>query len=136
MQVYVFGNGNLRFCDFIDYYEAPLKTAIALPKTHFIVCDFRGADTLTIEWLKSETGNVSVYHIGERPRYSPDRFRTKVSQWKFVGGFTTDAERDAAAISQCTHFLAMDFNSDENKQSGTQKNIATCLELGKISLRP
>jgi hypothetical protein len=39
--------------------------------------------------------------------------------------------RDEAAIEACTHFLAHDINSDENRKSGTQRNIERCLELGK-----
>jgi hypothetical protein len=135
MKVYVFGNGNINFGDFICCYEAHLRNLVAKPGSHFIVCDFRGVDTLTMELLKSETGNVSIYHIGDRPRYIPDRFRTKVSQWEFVGGFKTDLERDSAAIENCTHFLAIDFNSDEVRKSGTKRNIDKCLALGKINIR-
>jgi hypothetical protein len=135
MKVYVFGNGNIKFGDFICYYEANLRNLVEKIGIHFIVCDFRGVDTLTMELLKSETENVSIYHIGDRPRYIPDRFKTKVSQWEFVGGFKTDLERDSAAIENCTHFLAIDFNSDEVRKSGTKKNIEKCLVLGKINTR-
>ena len=135
MKVYVFGNGNINFGDFICCYEAHLRNLVAKPGSHFIVCDFRGVDTLTMELLKSETENVSIYHIGDRPRYIPDRFRTKVSQWEFVGGFKTDLERDSAALENCTHFLAIDFNSDEVRKSGTKRNIEKCLALGKINIR-
>lgn len=135
MKVYVFGNGNISFGDFIGYYEVHLRSLVAISGTSFIVCDFRGVDTLTMEFLKSETENVSIYHIGDRPRYIPDRFRTKVSQWEFVGGFKTDIERDSAAIENCTHFLAIDFNSDEARKSGTKRNIEKCLALRKINIR-
>lgn len=135
MKIYVFGNGNIALIDFISCYAAALRSLLEKPDHHFIVCDFRGVDTLTMELLKSETGNVSIYHIGDRPRYIPDQFQTKVSQWKFVGGFTSDIERDSAAIENCTHFLATDFNSDEFRKSGTQKNIEKCLGLGKIKIQ-
>ena len=135
MIIYVFGNGNIAFSDFLSCYAAPLKNLFGNPEHHFIVCDFRGVDTLTMELLKSETGNASIYHMGTRPRYIPDRFQTKVSQWKFVGGFTSDMERDRAAIENCTHFLATDFNSDASRKSGTQKNIEKCLSLGKIKIQ-
>ena len=134
MKVYVFGNGNICFRDFICYYEVHLRHLITTPDTSFIVCDFRGVDTLTMEILKSETGKVSLYHIGDKPRYIPDHFRTKVSLWKLVGGFQTDLERDSAAIENCTHFLAIDFNSDEKRTSGTKSNIEKCLALGKIHI--
>jgi hypothetical protein len=135
MKVYVFGNGNINFDDFISCYATYLRKLVAQQNTQFIICDFRGVDTLTIEFLKNETENVSIYHIGDRSRYIPDRFKTKVSQWKFIGGFKTDFERDGKAIENCTHFLATDFNSDETRKSGTQKNIEKCLALGKIDIR-
>ena len=134
MKIYVFGNGNTCFSDFTRCYETYLRELVAKPNTHFVVCDFRGVDTLTMEFLKSETGNVSIYHIGDHPRYVPDRFRTKVSQWKFVGAFKTDVERDIAAIEDCTHFLAIDFNSDKIRKSSTKRNIEKCLVLGKIDI--
>lgn len=136
MMVYVFGNGNLSFTDFLRFYEAPLRPLLALPDVHFVVCDFRGLDTLAMELLKCETENVSVYHVGDRPRYLPDQFKTRVPQWKLVGGFKSDGERDGAAIHACTHFLAIDFNSDEARKSGTKKNLEKCLKLGKVSLLP
>ena len=135
MKLYIFGNGNISFRDFISYYENPLRNLLEQAETHFILCDFRGVDTLTMEVLKSETKKTSIYHIGEKPRYLPDCFRTKVSQWELVGGFTSDRERDSAAIQSCTHFLATDFNSDERRKSGTERNIEKCLALGKIRIR-
>lgn len=135
MKIYVFGNGNITFSDFLSCYATYLRNLLATPDYHFIVCDFRGVDTLTMEFLKSETKNVTVYHIGDKPRYIPDRFKTKVSQWKFIGGFKTDFERDSEAIENCTHFLATDFNSDKTRKSGTQRNIEKCLMLGKIDIR-
>ena len=135
MNIYVFGNGNISFMEFISCYQSYLRELVSQPESQFIVCDFKGADTLTMEFLKSETKNVSVFHIGNNPRYLPSKFRTKVSQWKIKGGFETDAERDHAAIQLCTHFLATDYNSDKTRKSGTQQNIETCLNLGKIDIR-
>ena len=87
------------------------------------MCDYKGVDTLVMELLKSEASKVTVYHIGERPRYLPDKYKTKVSGWKLIGGFETDEARDMAAIESCSHYLAVDFNSDEQRKSGTLKNI-------------
>ena len=101
---------------------------------NFLVGDFRGVDTLVMEYLKCRTSNVRVYHVGVQPRYLPDKFRTKVSQWELVGGFTSDEERDSAAIETCTHFLAYDANSNHARKSGTLRNIERCLELGKENL--
>ncbi len=136
MKVYLFGNGNIRFADFEELYLKPIQRLLAeAPEVEFLVCDFRGTDTLVMEYLKSESKNVTVFHIGERPRYLPDMFKTQVSQWKLAGSFEDDASRDQSAIDACTHFIATDFNSDEKRKSGTQKNIERCESLGKIRIR-
>jgi hypothetical protein len=131
-RIFIFGNGNTSFEDFMQHYAQPLGHLTTELDTAFIVCEFRGVDTLVIEFLKTKTENVSVYHIGDRPRYKPDTFKTKAKNWQFVGNFSSDAERDKQAIGACTHFLAIDFNSDSKRKSGTLKNIEKCIELGKI----
>lgn len=132
--IYISGNGNTSFEDFQHYYLPHLQELSGDPEHHFIVGEFRGIDVLTLEFLKTKTANVSVYHCGEKPRYMPDPFRTHVREWKTVGGFKSDGERDRAAIERCTHVLAIDFNSDDNRKSGTQKNIERCLQMGKVLL--
>lgn len=132
MKLYVFGNGNLNLLDFYNLYHEPISR-LSIP-TNFIVCDFRGTDTLTMEYLKTITPNVRVFHVGEKPRYMPDKYRTKVSQWELVGGFESDADRDDAAISECTHFLAHDKNSNDERKSGTLRNIERCLKLHKLRI--
>ena len=132
MKLFVFGNGNTSFEDYSEKYVSYL---CKLNKnTEFLVCDFRGVDTLTMEYLKTKSSKVSVYHIGEKPRYLPARYRTKVSSWQLFGGYETDHERDMAAICGCTHFLAFDFNVSAQRKSGTATNIEKCLQLNKISL--
>ena len=133
-RIFIFGNGNISFQDFMIWYIEPLKTLVLDKNTSFILCDFRGTDTLLAEFLKTETEKVSIYHIGERPRYKADTFKTKANSWVYRGGFTTDEERDHQAINDCTHFLAVDFNSNEQRKSGTLKNIQRCLELNKGNL--
>lgn len=134
MTIHIFGNGNLSFDDFLKYYEAPLLPYLSDKSVHFSVCDFRGVDTLVMELLKSKSANVSVYHMSETPRYLPDKYKTKVSQWQLIGGFENDEDRDLAAIDNCTHFLAIDFNSNQKRISGTAKNISWCEHKNKISL--
>lgn len=134
MNIFVFGNGNLSFTNFLKHYIEPIQSLQNLPAVHFMVCDFRGTDTLMLEFLKTLTPHVSVYHMGEKPRYMPDIFKTRVGEWQFVGGFQSDKERDVAAILKCTHFLGIDFNTDKKRKSGTSKNIDLCLEQGKINL--
>lgn len=132
MRVFVFGNGNISFADFQMYYQQPLNRLLVKGEDlSFLVCDFRGADTLTLEFLKTQSPHVQVCHIGERPRYLPDVFKTQVSHWQLIGGFASDKERDQYALEHCTHFLAMDFNTDAQRKSGTLKNIEKCIALGK-----
>lgn len=132
--IYIFGNGNISLSDFITEYQQPLLPQINKPDVSFILCDFRGTDTLAMEMLKTTSPNVYIFHIGEKPRYMPDAYKTKVSQWKLKGGFKDDEARDLAAIDMCTHFIAIDHNSNPKRTSGTQKNIERCMSLGKIRI--
>ena len=134
MNIYIFGNGNLSFEDFKTYYENVMIKYTDRENVNFLLCDFRGVDALAMEVLKCSSANVSIFHIGESPRYLADKFRTKVSSWKIIGGFESDAQRDTEVIKNCTHFIAIDFNSDDKRKSGTQKNIELCEKLGKIRL--
>ncbi|TAE50745.1 MAG: hypothetical protein EAZ44_04895 [Cytophagia bacterium] len=134
MKIYVFGNGNISFSDFKMYYEQIMIRYVGNENVSFLVGDFRGVDTLTMEFLKCDSANVTVYHVGDKPRYLPDKFKTKVNNWIILGEFQNDEERDLEAINQCTHFIAMDFNSDKKRKSGTQKNIEICEKLGKNRL--
>lgn len=134
MKIYIFGNGNIHFDDFTTFYKKPLEPFFSDQNIEFILCDFRGTDTLAMELLKNITHKVSIYHIGEKPRYYPDVYKTQVSQWTRKGGFISDEERDSTAINDCTHFLAKDFNSNAKKVSGSERNIIECLKKGKINL--
>ncbi|WP_449400087.1 hypothetical protein [Chryseobacterium wanjuense] len=87
-----------------------------------------------MEFLKDKSENVMILHVGKRPRYFVNSFQTKAKNWKIVGGFNSDYERDWFGIELCTHFLAIDFNTNEKRKSGTLKNIEKCLSLGKIRI--
>lgn len=132
MKLFIFGNGHTSFENYVEKYYSHLQ--MLDNNVEFLLCDFRGVDTLSMEYLKTKSSKVSVYHIGEKPRYLPARYRTKVSSWQLFGGYETDEERDMAAICQCTHFLAFDFNVSSQRKSGTATNIEKCLQLNKIPL--
>jgi hypothetical protein len=134
MNIYIFGNGNIGFDDFIEYYEKPLRSYLSREDVSFSVCDFKGVDTLVMELLKCVSAKVTLYHVGERPRYLPDKYKTKVNQWKIKGGFESDEARDLAAIDNCTHYLAVDFNSNSQRKSGTRTNIDLCAAKNKIRI--
>jgi len=133
MKIFVFGNGNISFESYLNCYKKSI-TPLLDEDNEFILCDFKGVDTLTAELLKTKTANVIVFHIGKFPRYTPDKYKTKVSQWIYKGGFISDEERDLEALNYCTHFIATDFNSNSKRISGTKKNIEECLKQGKINL--
>jgi len=133
MRLYILGNGNVGFDAFTNLYVPELASAVA-SGAGFVVCDFRGTDTLAMEWLKTQTADVEVLHVGERPRYLPDRFRTRVSAWTVTGGFASDAERDEAALQRCTHVLGVDFNSDDKRTSGTAKMLERAEAKGRARL--
>jgi len=132
-KIYVSGNGNVSWENFHQFYVEPLKK-LNLSECEFIIGDFSGTDTLMMEFLKDKSENVTILHVGRRPRYFANTFKTKAEKWKIKGGFISDSERDNYAISNCTHFLAFDFNSDERRKSGTTKNIEKCLKLDKIKI--
>lgn len=132
-KIYVSGNGNLSWDNFHQFYLEPLRK-LNLSECEFLIGDFSGTDTLMMEFLKDKSEKVTILHIGEKPRYFPNTFCTKANEWEKIGDFRTDKERDDYAILNCTHFLATDFNSDENRKSGTLKNIEKCFSLDKIRL--
>ena len=72
--IYVFGNGNLSFENFKFYYEKEVIEVLKEQNVSFVICDFKGVDTLTMELLKSSSSNVTVMHIGDKPRYMPYKY--------------------------------------------------------------
>jgi hypothetical protein len=76
--VFVFGNGNISFQEFHNKYVNILDRLKEQSDISFIVCDFRGTDTLVMEYLKNNS-NVTLLHIGDKPRYIPDKYKTKVN---------------------------------------------------------
>jgi hypothetical protein len=133
-KIYVSGNGNVSWENFHQFYIEPLKK-LNFSEFEFIIGDFSGTDTLMMEFLKNKTENVTVLHVGKRPRYFANSFKTKAEKWSVIGNFDSDYERDMFGIEQCTHFLAIDFNTDEKRKSGTLKNIEKCLNLNKIEVK-
>lgn len=132
-KIYVSGNGNVTWENFHQFYIEPLKK-LNLSEYEFIIGHFSGTDTLMMEFLKDKSENVTILHVGKKPRYFANLFKTKAEKWKIVGGFTSDYERDQFGIEHCTHFLAVDFNTDEKRKSGTLINIEKCRSLNKIEI--
>ena len=95
MKVYIFGNGNINYSDLEELYLKQIRQLVKKDNVEFMVCDFRGTDTLIMEFLKSESKNVTVLHIGDKPRYIPDKYKTKVSKWKICLLYTSPSPRDS-----------------------------------------
>lgn len=133
-RIYVFGNGALSFDDFRGLYVPAIESALARVGTSWVVCDFRGVDTLTMEYLKTRTAAVTVVHIGAAPRYLPDRRGTHVQQWTIRGGFADDAARDQAALATATHFLAIDRFSTPARATATVRLIDNAMAVGCVPL--
>lgn len=132
--IYVFGNGALAFDDFLRLYAPLIEAALARPDTAWSLCDFRGVDTLAMEYLKTRTASVTVFHVGERPRYLPDRRATQVERWQLRGGFADDTARDDAARAASTHYLAYDRFSTPRRPTGTAAIIERCRTDGMVAL--
>ncbi|WP_082504423.1 MULTISPECIES: hypothetical protein [unclassified Chryseobacterium] len=87
-----------------------------------------------MEFLKDKSENVTILHVGARPRYFVNKFKTNADKWRVIGDFKSDLERDTYAIQNCTHFLTIDFNSNENRKSGSLKTVEYCLNLDKMRI--
>lgn len=132
--IYVFGNGRLSFDDFLRLYVPPLEAALAHHDSAWVVCDFRGVDTLVMEYLKARTAAVTVFHVGDRPRYLPDRHGALAQRWVIRGGFADNSARNEAALAACTHYLAIDRFSLPTKPTSTAALIERCRAAGRIAL--
>lgn len=132
-KIYVFGNGNISWESFNKIYIETLEK-FDISDCEFLIGDYTGTDTLMMEFLKDKASKVTIVHLNAKPRYFANTFNTKAKNWKRIGGFKSDEARDLYAISECTHFLAVDFNSDNKRKSGTQKNIEKCFSLGKTRI--
>jgi hypothetical protein len=128
--IYVFGNGALSFDDFRALYVPAIETALERTETSWVVCDFRGVDTLTMEYLKTQTASVTVLHVGAAPRYLPDRRYTQVEKWTIRGGFADDDARDQAALASASHFLAVDRFSRPVRATATARLIDNARAAG------
>jgi hypothetical protein len=132
--LFIFGNGNSSFEIFCNEYIPILDKAIK-DNYNFILCDFRGIDVLCMEYLKNKTNKVTIYHIGIKPRYLPDLYKTKVSSWKLNSNHLDDYSRDMLAINDCSHYFGIDYNSNTDRQSGTLKNLINLKNKNKILMK-
>lgn len=117
---FISGHGNITFEEWLEYYK-PLIDKALKENACFIIGDFRGADTLSMEYLKDKTALVTITHCFENPRYKVDVSGLLSNEWKYVGGFMNDTERDAFMTENSDTDIA--WIRAGREKSGTAKNI-------------
>lgn len=117
---FISGHRNITGEEFSINYETTIDMVLEKnPNCLFVVGDYYGTDIMAqnylLDVLEIEPERVFVYHMFDKPRNA----NPKVVN--FVGGFTSDEERDAAMTKVSTDDIA--FVRDHTKLSGTAQNI-------------
>ena len=117
---FISGHRNITEEEFSINYETTIDMVLEKnPNCLFVVGDYYGTDIMAqnylLDVLEIEPERVFVYHMFDKPRNA----NPKVVN--FVGGFTSDEERDAAMTKVSTDDIA--FVRDHTKLSGTAQNI-------------
>jgi len=110
---FVSGHLDLTDDEFAAHYKPRISAALASGAA-FVIGDAKGCDALT-QRLLAQAGclDVRVFHMFQSPRNNCG-FRT-------VGGFATDAERDAAMTAASDEDIA--WIRPGREKSGTAKNL-------------
>ncbi len=117
---FISGHRDITEEEFSTNYETAIDMLLGEnPNCLFVVGDYYGVDIMAqnylLDVLEIEPEHVFVYHMFDKPRNA----NPKVVN--FVGGFTSDEERDAAMTKASTDDVA--FVRDHTKMSGTAQNI-------------
>jgi hypothetical protein len=128
MTAFISGHLDISQEDFETHYIRIIDNAI-IKGCKFIVGDARGVDNLATNYLinKAQTPNITVYHIGTKPR-------NFFEGCNYKGGYKTDIERDEAMTNASDFDIAWVRPEEEAKKlygnkykpgriSGTQQNI-------------
>lgn len=113
---FVSGHLDLTPDEFQEHYVPKLQNAVAQNHT-FVVGDARGADALAQGFFAYfiEKDRVTVYHMFDSPRHNIGNFKT-------VGGFKSDNERDSEMTRMSNYDIVWIRSGREN--SGSAKNLA------------
>lgn len=117
---FISGHGNITFEEWLNQYKPSIDQALA-EEASFIIGDFRGTDTLSMEYLKDKTASVTITHCFSNPRYKADTGGLLSNEWKYVGGFANDTERDTFMTENSDADIAWIRLGRE--KSGTAKNL-------------
>jgi len=111
---FVSGHLELSPAEFADHYEPQLRAALA-EGAAFVVGDARGCDALTQAFLDREGCTaVLVFHMFDAPRHN--------AGFPTVGGFASDADRDAAMTQRSDADIG--WVRPGREKSGTARNLA------------
>jgi hypothetical protein len=116
MRYFVSGHLDLTGAEFHDHYVQRLTQALEDGAT-FVIGDAKGADGWAQFYLLScgAGHRVTVYHMLDSPRVNAGHFPT-------VGGFTSDAARDAAMTAASDADIA--WVRPGREKSGTALNLS------------
>ena len=117
MTAYISGHLKINTLEFLEHYVSKINEA--LRNNHkFVVGDAEGVDTIAQKYLYDLFDNsqidVTVFHMFTKPRNNAGNFKT-------VGGFTTNEDRDAAMTAASDYDIA--WVRPGKEKSGTAKNL-------------
>ena len=126
MIYFISGHRNLSKEEFELYYEPVIdNTAVNDPDPEFVVGDCDGVDKFAMDYIYNNLRcPLTIYHMFNSPRNTPEGMEmedAEVDDVYFVGGFTSDEERDSAMTRDSDFDIA--FIKDNRWNSGTAQNI-------------
>jgi hypothetical protein len=114
---FVSGHLDLTMDEFREHYAPRIAAALSEDRdSAFVVGDARGCDLMAQMCLRDARAlRVQVFHMLEKPRNNVGGFPT-------IGGFATDADRDAAMTAASDKDIA--WVRPGRQHSGTAANLA------------
>ena len=114
---FISGHLDVTVAEFSEHYVPRIAAALAAdPDTSFVVGDARGCDLMAQIYLREARAlRVQVFHMLDKPRNNVGGFPT-------MGGFTSDADRDAAMTNSSDKDIA--WVRPGRRESGTAANLA------------
>lgn len=126
MKYFISGHRDLTLEEFNKYYTPVILEILEEdPTCEFVVGDYQGVDSMAQRLLENCVDRVTVYHMFDAPRnlINPN--------FKTIGGFTSDEERDAAMTKDSDRDIA--FVRKGRRKSGTAQNIVRRYEFNSLS---
>ena len=90
MKYFISGHLDLTQDEFEKHYKSQIDAALCESSSEFVIGDATGADLLAQQYLFYKDKNVTIYHIGSKPRNLANHCFSTHS------GFKTDELRDEA----------------------------------------